>query len=98
MKKKLFTSLIFVILTIVSCSEDSPTAPAVTPAPTVDFSYLGANSPAPSTVSFTSITTNATNYELQLLLTLNIFIPQVEFILLNLQLQVLEAQHQLQKP
>jgi PKD repeat protein len=62
MKKKLFTSLIFVILTIVSCSEDSPTAPAVTPAPTVDFSYLGANSPAPSTVSFTSITTNATNY------------------------------------
>ena len=63
MKKQIFTSLIILILTtIVSCSKDSPTAPAVTPAPTVDFSYLGANSPAPSTVSFTSITTNATNY------------------------------------
>jgi hypothetical protein len=63
MKKKLFTSLMVAILTIlVSCSKDSPTAPAVTPAPTVDFSYLGANNPAPSTVSFTSTTTNAVNY------------------------------------
>ena len=47
---------------VVSCSKDSPTAAAVTPAPTVDFSYLGANSPAPSTVSFTSTTTNVTSY------------------------------------
>lgn len=63
MKKKLFTSLIIVILTImVSCSKDSPAAPVVIPAPTVNFSYLGANGSAPSTVSFTSTTTNATNY------------------------------------
>jgi len=63
MKKRLFSSLIVVILTfMVSCSKDSPATPAVTPAPTVDFSYLGANSPAPSTVTFTSTTSNATNY------------------------------------
>lgn len=63
MKKTLFTSLILLILTIiVSCSKDSPTAPAVTPAPTVDFTYLGANNPAPSTVSFISTTTNASIY------------------------------------
>lgn len=63
MKNKLFTSLMVAFLTIlVSCSKDSPTATATTPAPTVDFTYLGANNPAPSTVSFTSTTTNAVNY------------------------------------
>ena len=56
--------MLLIIALFFGCSKDSPTAPtpAPTPAPTVDFNYSGANNPAPSTVSFTSTTTNATNY------------------------------------
>lgn len=57
MKKTLLTTLIFMVL--VSCSKD---VAITTPAPTVDFSYSGANLPAPATVSFTSTTTNASSY------------------------------------
>lgn len=46
-------------MVLVSCSKDAATT---TPAPTVDFSYSGANLPAPTTVSFTSTTTNASSY------------------------------------
>ncbi len=60
MKNTLLISLIFVLMT--SCSKDSPTAPSVTPTPTVDFSYSGANNASPANVTFTSITTNTTNY------------------------------------
>ncbi|MFZ4670827.1 MAG: PKD domain-containing protein [Flavobacterium sp.] len=52
-------SMLFIIAMFFGCSKDDPSS---TSAPTVDFSYSGANNPAPSTVSFTSTTTNATNY------------------------------------
>jgi PKD repeat protein len=55
-------SMLLIIALFFGCSKDSPTASTPTPAPTVDFIYSGANNPAPSTVSFTSTTTNATNY------------------------------------
>jgi PKD repeat protein len=58
MKKLLFAALTLMI--IGSCSKKDETA--ATPAPTVDFSYTGANVPAPATVTFTSSTTNATSY------------------------------------
>lgn len=45
-----------------SDSNDSTSATPITPPPTVNFVYLGANNPAPSNVSFTSTTTNVTNY------------------------------------
>jgi len=42
-----------------ACKKDTSSS---TPAPTVDFSYSGANVPAPATVSFSSIVTNTTSY------------------------------------
>ena len=57
--RNLFLSVFAFSFLLFGCSKDTP-AP-VTPAPTVDFSYTGAGQ-APSTVSFTSITTNATTY------------------------------------
>jgi PKD repeat protein len=54
--------MLLMISLFFGCSKDSPTASTPTPAPTVDFIYSGANNPAPSTVSFTSTATNATNY------------------------------------
>ncbi|RAR71366.1 PKD repeat protein [Flavobacterium aciduliphilum] len=54
--------MLLMISLFFGCSKDSPAASTSTPAPTVDFIYSGANNPAPSTVSFTSTTTNATNY------------------------------------
>ncbi|WP_112113570.1 PKD domain-containing protein [Flavobacterium aciduliphilum] len=62
--KTIFKSLamLLMISLFFGCSKDSPAASTSTPAPTVDFIYSGANNPAPSTVSFTSTTTNATNY------------------------------------
>jgi PKD repeat protein len=61
MKKTFFkTSLIiFIGILLFGCSKDS-TPPK--PVPTVDFSYSGANLPAPTLVIFTSTTSNATNY------------------------------------
>ena len=51
--------MLFIIAMFFGCSKDDSSS---TSAPTVDFSYSGANNPAPSTVSFTSTTTNTTNY------------------------------------
>jgi len=61
--KKLIKKLpiLFLLVLFFGCSKDNSSS-TPTPAPTVDFIYSGANNPAPSTVSFTSTTTNATNY------------------------------------
>lgn len=46
-------------ISIFGCSKDNtPT----TPVPTVDFTYSGANLPAPAVINFTSTTSNATTY------------------------------------
>lgn len=58
MKKLLFAALTLMFIGSCSKKDSTPT----TPAPTVDFSYTGANVPAPATVTFTSSTTNATSY------------------------------------
>jgi PKD repeat protein len=57
MKKLSFIAL---ILITISCSKNEPAT--VNQPPTVDFSYSGANVPAPAAVSFTSTTTNTTSY------------------------------------
>lgn len=49
-------------LSLINCSSDNSPAVPATPAPTVDYTYSGASSPAPALVSFTSNTTNTTTY------------------------------------
>jgi PKD repeat protein len=57
MKTFLKTCLVMMVgLSIFGCSSENNTT---TPLPTVDFIYSGANLPAPSVITFTSITSNA---------------------------------------
>ena len=49
----------FIAALFYGCSKDGSSS---TPPPTVDFTYLGANAPAPATVSFISSSTYATSY------------------------------------
>lgn len=53
-------SVLFMMVFFLSCSKDSSSSS--TPAPTVDFTYVGANAAAPATITFNSSTTNTTNY------------------------------------
>ena len=59
--KNLIKTLPFVFLLVLffGCSKDNSSS---TPAPTADFTYLGANAPAPSTVTFNSSVTNVSSY------------------------------------
>ena len=60
MKTFLKTGLIiFIGILLFGCSKDNTPSK---PVPTADFSYSGANLPAPALVTFTSTTSNATNY------------------------------------
>ena len=63
MKTNLLKTLLLSMLVVFfGCSKDSTPSSTPVPSPTVDFTYSGANSPAPSTVTFNSSTTNATSY------------------------------------
>lgn len=55
--KKILVMLI--CLSIFGCSKDNT---LTTPLPTVDFTYLGANLPAPAVITFTSNTSDANNF------------------------------------
>jgi PKD repeat protein len=59
--KTIFKSgLLFLFVVLLNgCSNDDSNS---TPLPTVDFTYSGANVPAPASVNFSSTTTNATSY------------------------------------
>jgi PKD repeat protein len=59
MKKLLFAAL--TIMVVGSCSKKDDTTTPATPAPTANFDYTG-NGAAPSTVSFSNTSTNATSY------------------------------------
>lgn len=56
--------IILAIMSLASCKKDDGLTPNPdgTTTPIADFSYAGANLPAPTTISFTNSSTNATSY------------------------------------
>jgi PKD repeat protein len=62
MKSRLFILIVLIISLsfLNNCSKDKEEEPI--PAPIADFAYSGAGVPAPATVVFTNISTNATSY------------------------------------
>jgi len=61
MKTKIIFMMIMLSIIFNNCSKPADTKPAPA-APTADFTFSGANIPAPSTVAFSNASTNATSY------------------------------------
>jgi len=62
MKTKIIFMMIMLSIIFNNCSKPADTPKPTPAAPTADFTYSGANIPAPSTVAFSNVSTNATSY------------------------------------